>query len=179
MKKSVSILFAMLAAGILVGEELNIKGDFKEWNPAGNVPLGWFAASKNVKCNVVPSETKEGNPSVQVQAGKEEAVLCSRESVPVTPGDIVIVTVELKGNGTAGAKLFLYDASRKYIGTLSNGFYAREQSRIGKWKFRIDTEYGKEKKIAPAFCRIAFFAGRNSDIFFQKISAELQKQQNQ
>ncbi len=179
MKKSVTILFAMLVAGVLVGEELNIKGDFKEWNPAGNAPLGWFAASKNVKCNAFPSETKEGNSFAQVQAGKEEAVLCSREMVPVKPGDIITVTVELKGNGTAGAKLFLYDGSRKYIGTLSNGFYAREQLRVGKWKFRIDPEYGKEKKMAPAFCRIAFFAGRNSDVLFRKISAELQRQQNQ
>lgn len=174
--KTCALLLALLFAGELFGETLDIMGDFKQWNPAGNLPSGWFAVSKNVKCSSLPAETKDGKLLAHVQAGKEEAILCTRKLIPVESGNIIVITAELRGTGSAGAKVFLYDASKKYIATLTNGFNAREQFKTGKWTFQIGSEYGKEKKTAPAFCRIAFFAGVNSDIVFRQISAELKAQ---
>ena len=177
MKRTLLPLLPLLTAALLIGGEQKLQGDFRAWNSGRTAPEGWFSTGKSGKCTLRTDETNRQHMLVSLSAGNEEAILCSTALQNVKAGETVSIAVELKGKGSAGVKLFLYDAERKHLATLSNGTYAKEEFRKFQWCFRISREYASArtpgKKATPAFCRVAFFAGKNSTIEFRTIRAEV------
>ena len=181
MKTAVIALVAVAAAGSLFARDLNINGEFKRLDAAKTAPLGWiknFANQPNIGTfKVVPAREADEN-AIQVTTTTRATPFYTAAAYPVKPGEIIKVEAKVKGKGTAGVAVYLYDAK----GYIFSGNLAKVTATdvftevAGKHVVRNEYEIarnGVKVKAVPTGVRIVFFAGTNSDITFEDVEAEI------
>ncbi|HCG26067.1 MAG TPA: hypothetical protein DE060_15655 [Lentisphaeria bacterium] len=181
MKTAVIALVAVVAAGSLFARDLNINGEFKRLNTAGTAPLGWvknYANQPNVGTFKVVPAREAGENAIQVTTTTRETPFYTAAAYPVKPGEIVKIEAKVKGKGTAGVAVYLYDAKGYIFSgnlakvTATDVFTEVEGKHVVKNEYEI-TRNGVKVKAVPTGVRIVFFAGTNSDITFEDVEAEI------
>ena len=183
MRNKIIALSLLIAAGLFADEDLEINGEFKLLNEAKNAPVGWEKSSAGQPgvgtFRVVAARESDEN-AVLITAQRRITALRTSKSFPVRPGNKVRLEVDVKGKGTAGVGLALYSADGAHITDIvvAKGMALPHKFLNIKGRCIISNEYavkrnGKTVRLVPASLRVFFFAGRESEITFENVEAEV------
>jgi hypothetical protein len=186
MKTTIAALAVILSAGsLLAGEKVEINGEFKQLNPEKTAPAGWV---KNYSGNpdiglfeVVPARDKDEN-AVRITTTKVHTPIYTAKSYPVKPGDTVKMEADVKGNGSSGLYVYLYDKTGFIVTRkLAGGKVSPDNFAKHKGRFTVEQVYkvkrkGETVETVPTAVRFVFAAFPNSEIVFENVEAEIESE---
>ena len=172
--KHLLMFAAVLVAGIVSAQEINIKGDFAAVNKKDQIPLGWY---NNTWYGYMPApkyevitegETKVFHAS-EVK-GKSGFSLSSAARPAAVAGDVIVITARVKGTGKVVFGLQGFDAQLKWIAVMPMTSLPLE----AEWKdVKVElpvVEVSKTRKVGVVM--VTFGGSPQGELFISNLKAE-------
>ena len=173
--KHLLMFAAVLAAGIVSAQEINIKGDFASIDKKEKVPVGWYNNSWGgyqpaPKYEIITEgETKVFHAS-EVK-GKSGFSLSSKARPAAVAGDVIVVTARVKGAGKVFFGLQGFDAQSRWIGVMQPMPSLPLEAEWKDIKVELPVkEVNKTRKIGVVM--VTFGATSGAELFITNLKAE-------
>lgn len=172
--KHLLMFAAVLAAGIVSAQEINIKGDFAAFDQKEKVPVGWYnnawgGYQPMPKYEVITEGENKVFHASEVK-GKSGFSLSSKARPTAVAGDVIVITARVKGTGKVSFGLQAFTAQFKWISVMPMTFLPLEAD----WKdVRVELPVKDVHKTLKTGAVMVTFGGTPAgELFITGLKAE-------